>query len=65
MKKSLSDTEFQKAKEAGIRFYASPEEKKWEYLKEGLARTDQERFLILLNLMKLERIMKRATFHSK
>jgi hypothetical protein len=65
MQNSLSDSDLQKAKQAGIRFYSSPEEKELAYLKEGLARTDKERFLFLMNLMRLERIMRRTRFHSK
>lgn len=65
MNDSLSYNELQKAKEAGIRFYSSPEEKEWAYLKEGLERTDKERFLFLLNLIRLERVMKKAKFPSK
>lgn len=65
MSNPLSDSERQKATEAGIRFYASPEEKELAYLKEGLARTDKERFLFLMNLMRLERVMRKAKFQTK
>ena len=65
MSNPLSDSELQKAKEAGIRFYSSPEEKELAYLKEGLARTDKERFMFLMNLIRLEQVMKKARFHRK
>lgn len=61
----IHDSGFWKAKAAGIRFYSSPEEKELAYLKEGLARTDKERFLFLMKLMRLHRTMKRATFTDK
>lgn len=60
MNASISKKELEEAKEARIRFYSSPEEKELAYLKEGLARTDKERFLFLMNLMRLERMMKTA-----
>lgn len=60
MNNGLSDIERKKAEEVGIRFYSSPEEQELAYLKEGLARTDKERFLYLMNLMKLQRVMKKA-----
>jgi hypothetical protein len=65
MEQLLGNKEMETAKEAGIRFYFSPEEKESAYLKEGLVRTDKERFLFLLNLIRLERLMKRAKFHTK
>lgn len=64
MRHRINDKDLQKAKEAGIRFYSSSQEKEWAYLKEGMARTDKERFLFLLNLMQLERTMKKARFHD-
>ena len=65
MSNPLSDSELQKAKEAGIRFYSSPEEKELAYLKEGLARTDKERFMFLMNLIRLEQVMKKARVQRK
>lgn len=65
MELPINEKEIQAAKAAGIRFYSSPEEKERAYLMEGLARTDKERFLFLMNLMKLERIMRKAKFQSK
>lgn len=65
MTHEINDTERQKAQEAGIRFYASPEEKEWAYLQKGLARTDKERFLFLMNLIKMQRAMSRATIGGK
>ena len=60
MKDENQNIDFQKAKEAGIRFYSSPEEKEIAYLKEAMARTDKEKFLFLMNLIKIQRLMKRA-----
>ncbi len=61
MSDHIPNEDIQKAKEAGIRFYTSQEEKNLAYLKEGMARTDKEKFLFLMNLMRLERIMKRTS----
>ena len=57
----LSDSEKKKAEEAGIRFYSSPEEQELAYLKEGLARTPNERFRFLMHLMDMQRVMQKAT----
>jgi hypothetical protein len=65
MSDTISEHELQKAKEAGIRFYSSQAEQELAHLKDGLARSDKERFLFLLNLMQLDRIMKNATFNMK
>lgn len=64
MSHSLQHIELQKAKEAGIRFYSSPQGKDLAYLQEGIARTDKEKFLFLMNLIKLHRTMQRATHKS-
>lgn len=60
MKNELQKNEIEAAQKAGIRFYASPEEKELAYLQEGMARTDKEKFLFLMNLMRLQRTMQRA-----
>ena len=65
MKEENKNIDFEKAKAAGIRFYASPEEKEMAYLEEAMARTDQEKFLYLMNLIKMQRVMKRAKFVEK
>ena len=65
MKEDNQHIDFEKAKEAGIRFYESPEEKEIAYLKEAMARTDKEKFLFLMNLIRIQRLMKRAKFIEK
>lgn len=55
----------QKAKEEGIRFYSSAEEQELAYLKEGIKRTHEERFLYLMKLMKMQRSMQGAKFIDK
>lgn len=60
MKNSLQKNELEAAQKVGIRFYASSEEKEFAYLQEGMARTDKEKFLFLMNLMRLQRTMQRA-----
>ena len=62
MKPLCDNKDLQAAKAAGIRFYSSPEEKEQAYLKEAFARTDKERFQFLMNLMRLERMMRKAKF---
>lgn len=60
MKKYLSDIEIQKAKEQGIRFYNTQAEQEAAYLQDALKRTDEEKFLYLTNLMKIQLVMKNA-----
>jgi hypothetical protein len=60
MNNNLQKKELEEAQKAGIRFYSSPEEKDLAYLKEGMERSDKEKFLFLMNLIKLQRTMKRA-----
>lgn len=48
-----------------IRFYSSPEEQELARLKEAINRTDTEKFLFLMNLMKLQKLMKKGTLHHK
>ena len=62
MDAQLNSKDLEAAKNAGIRFYSSPEEKEQAYLQEALARTDKERFQFLMNLMRLERRMRKAKF---
>jgi len=40
--------------EKGPRFYSSPEEQEMMRLKEAVSCTDEEKFLFLMNLMKLQ-----------
>ncbi len=47
----------EEAQKAGIHFYSSPEERDLAYLREGVARTDKEKFLFLMNLIRLQRTM--------
>ena len=51
--------------EEGIRFYSSPEEQDLARLKDAIRRTDSEKFFFLMNLMKLQRLMKKGTLHHK
>ncbi len=62
MKDYPDNIDVQKAKEAGIRFYNSSEAQELAYLKEALKRTDEEKFLFLTNLMKMQLIMQKAKF---
>lgn len=57
MEKYPQNEQISKAKEAGIRFYSSPEEQEEARLQEALNRTPTERFLFLMHLMKLQRLM--------
>jgi hypothetical protein len=57
MEKYPHNEQISKAKEAGIRFYSSPEEQETVRLQEALDRTPTERFLFLMHLMKLQRLM--------
>jgi hypothetical protein len=50
------------ANERGPRFYSSQEEQELARLREALARTDEEKFYHLMNLMKLQRLMSKAKF---
>ena len=60
MSNFIQKKELEEAQKAGIRFYSSPEEKDLAYLKEGMARTDKEKFLYLMKLIRLQRTMARA-----
>ena len=48
-----------------IRFYSSPEEQEIARLKEAISRTDTEKFYFLMNLMKLQKLMKKGSLHHK
>jgi hypothetical protein len=62
MKNGLTDSDIQKAEAIGVRFYNSAEDKELSYLEEALNRTDEERFVFLMNLMKMQNVMKQMTF---
>jgi hypothetical protein len=57
MEQYPQNDQISKAKEAGIRFYSSPEEQEEARLQEALNRTPTERFQFLMHLMKLQRLM--------
>lgn len=65
MKNNLTETEIEQAETLGIRFFESEEEKSLAYLKEALARTDEERFLFLTHLMKMQLAMKKENPEMK
>lgn len=44
-------------KESDIRYYSSPEAQELARLKEAISRTDEEKFIYLMNLMKLQKTM--------
>jgi hypothetical protein len=48
-----------------IRFYSSPEEQDKARLKEAINRTNAENFQFLMNLMKMQQIMKKGKIHFK
>jgi len=64
MKKYSHDTDKNLIKE-GIRFYSSPEEQELSRLKEAIKRTDTEKFLFLMGLMKLQKSMQKGSLHHK
>jgi hypothetical protein len=51
--------------EEGPRFYSFPEEQELARLKEAINRTDTEKFHFLMNLMKLQKLMKKGSLHHK
>ena len=59
MKNGLTEIEIEQAKALGVCFYESPEEQELDYLKEGLKRTPQERFVFLMMLMREGEAMRR------
>ena len=58
MKNGITEQQMAEMKAMGVKFYDSPEEQELAYLKDALKRTDEERFVFLMNLMKLQRLMK-------
>lgn len=60
MKNGLTEAQMEEMKAMGVKFYESPEEQELNYLKEGLARTDEERFFYLMRLMNTGRLLKQA-----
>lgn len=64
MKKYYHDIDKESVKE-DIRFYSSPEEQELSRLKEAINRTDTEKFLFLMNLMKLQKLMRKGSLHHK
>ena len=60
MSNRMQKQEMEEAQNAGIRFYSSAEEKELAYMKEAIDRTGKEKFLFLMNLIRLQRIMQRA-----
>ena len=54
------DTSTSKIEKTGPRFYASQEEQELSRLKEAIARTDEEKFYFLMNLIKLQLILKKG-----
>ena len=65
MKNGITEQQMEEMKAMGVKFYDSPEEQELAYLKDALKRTDEERFVFLMNLMKLQRLMKQAKFVEK
>lgn len=65
MKNGLTDEQIEEMKAMGCKFYESPEEAEWEYLREGLRRTPEERYFFLMMLMREGRAMKTARFINK
>jgi hypothetical protein len=64
MKKYSHDTDKNLIKE-DIRFYSSLEEQELSRLKEAINRTDTEKFLFLMSLMKLQKLMRKGSLHHK
>jgi hypothetical protein len=48
-----------------IRFFSSPEDQDKARLKEAINRTNAEKFQFLMNLMKMQQIMKKGKIHYK
>ena len=65
MKNGLTEAQIEEMKAMGVKFYESPQEQELAYLREGLHRTDEEKFLFLMHLMKWQRLMKGAKFIEK
>jgi hypothetical protein len=52
-------------KNRGPRYYASAEEQELARLKEAINRTDKEKFLFLMQLMKLQLRLKQGTIEHR
>lgn len=65
MKNGLTQTQIEEMKAMGVKFYDSPEEQELAYLREGLRRTPEERFLFLMKLMKIQETLKKAKLVHK
>lgn len=51
--------------QSAMRFYASPEEQELERLKENINRSATEKFHMLMTMMKIGKLMKKAKIHHK
>jgi hypothetical protein len=58
-------TQYRRSKSERSRntFYKFSEVQELAYLKEALKRTDEEKFLFLTNLMKMQLVMQKAKFY--
>lgn len=65
MKNGLSEQQIEEMKAMGVKFYNSPEEAELDYLREGLRRTPEERFLFLMKLMKIQETLKKGKLVHK
>ena len=65
MKNGLTEGQMEEMKKMGVKFYNSPEEAELDYLREGLKRTPEERFLFLMKLMKIQETLKRGKLIHK
>ena len=65
MKNGLTEAQMEEMKAMGVKFYESPEEQELDYLREGLRRSDEERFLYLMKLMNIGRLLKQAKLVAK
>lgn len=60
MKNGLTEAQIEEMKAVGVKFYDSPEAAELDYLREGLRRTPEERYLFLMTLMREGRAMQKA-----
>jgi hypothetical protein len=60
MKNGLTEEQMEEMKAMGVKFYETAEEAELDYLREGLKRTPEERYLFLMMLMKEGRAMQKA-----
>ena len=59
-KNNHSNIDIKKAEANGIRFYSSKDEQEMFYLKNGLSRTAKEKFLFLMELIKIQQSIKKS-----